>query len=149
MRRPSLPPDQPTLVLVVGIGLVVGVVAVLLVSARKGSNDDVAGRIAVVDVAAFAGRIDDPDTFVVNVHVPYEGEIAGTNAFIAYDEIVDDDRLPADPATELLLYCRSGTMSAIAAESLSEAGYRNVVDLDGGMLAWEAAGLPILRQPPS
>ena len=63
------------------------------------------------------------------------------------DQIAGDDRLPSDQATEILLYCRSGSMSAIAARGLNDAGYTNIVDLDGGMVAWEAAGLPILQRP--
>ena len=147
MCRPSLRPGHRRLLLVAGVILAVGLGAVLVVSTGLGSRDKTAGRRALVDVSTFAGLLDDPDTFAVNVHVPYEGEIEGTDAFIPFDQIAGDDRLPPDPATEILLYCRSGRMSAIAARALNEAGYMNVVDLDGGMVAWEAAGLPILHRP--
>lgn len=84
--------------------------------------------------------------FVVNVHRPYEGEIDGTDAFIDYDEIVGDRRLPSDTDTPVLLYCRTGRMSATAADALVGAGYSDVAHLEGGMEAWEAAGMPVLRQ---
>ena len=77
--------------------------------------------------------------FVVNVHRPYEGEIDGTDAFIAYDEIVGDRRLPSDTVTPILLYCQTGRMSATAAKALISAGYTDVAHLEGGMEAWEAA----------
>lgn len=41
--------------------------------------------------------------------------------------------------------CRSGRMSAIAAANLVGLGYTNVWNLDGGMAAWEQAGLEINR----
>lgn len=83
--------------------------------------------------------------FVVNVHQPYEGEIEGTDAFIAYDEITGDRRLPSDTDTPILLYCESGRMSATAAEALVGAAYTDVAQLEGGMQAWEAAGKPVLQ----
>ena len=97
-------------------------------------------------VTSFANRLKDPDSFVINVHVPYEGEIEGTDAFIPFDEIAGDDRLPADKEAEILLYCRSGRMSAEAATTLVDEGYTNVYELQGGMNAWEAAGRKIVSK---
>lgn len=84
---------------------------------------------------------------VINVHVPYEGELAGTDAFIPYDRIRDDPRLPEDKATELLLYCQSGRMSEEAAVDLHEEGYTNIAHLEGGMKAWEASGREVVYNP--
>lgn len=95
----------------------------------------------------FAARMDDPDAFVVNVHIPYEGEIDGTDAFIPFDEIEGDDRLPEDRDTEILLYCKSGRMSAEAAQTLLDESYTDVVDLDGGMNAWEDSGRELIDRP--
>lgn len=47
-----------------------------------------------------------------------------------------------DPAAPLLVYCHSGVRSAMAADALRAAGYE-AADLDGGMVAWEQAGLPV------
>ncbi len=93
-----------------------------------------------MDSDAFAARTAGPSTFVVNVHTPYDGEIDGTDAFIAYERVLDDVRLPANKDAEILLYCRTGRMSGIAAEELVEAGYTNVSHLEGGMDAWRADG---------
>ena len=100
----------------------------------------------LLDPEAFAARIADPEAMVVNVHVPYEGEIEGTDVHIPFDKIKGDERLPADKDTEIVLYCRTGRMSVTAAQTLEAEGYSNLVDLEGGMKAWEAAGKPLVHK---
>lgn len=83
----------------------------------------------------------------INVHIPYEGEIASTDTFIPYDEIDRKlDGLPGDKNSMIVLYCRSGYMSNIAANTLTRLGYTNVWSLDGGMAAWESAGYKLLEK---
>ena len=96
----------------------------------------------------FAEVVEGGDAVVLNVHVPDEGSLPGTDLAIPYD---DDAALaaalPADHSAPVALYCRSGSMSADAAQTLERLGYTDVVDLDGGMIAWSAAGYPLL--PPA
>ncbi len=81
------------------------------------------------------------DFFFVNVHIPNEGEIPGTEAHIAFDQVMERlDEFPTQLDTQIVLYCRSGSMSAIAARELARAGYTNVYNLDGGFRAWNQAG---------
>lgn len=94
-------------------------------------------------VDEFANRADASGTLLVNVHTPDEGSIPGTDAKIPYDKIADDPTLPADRATPILLYCKTGRMSKVAADTLMAKGYRNVRFLDGGMDAWVASGRPL------
>jgi rhodanese-related sulfurtransferase len=89
----------------------------------------------------------DKDFTFVNTHIPYEGEIEQTDAFIPYDETAQRlDEYPADKDARIVLYCRSGRMSTIAAEELVKAGYTNVWELEGGMVAWEQAGYILLQR---
>ena len=82
--------------------------------------------------------------FFVNVHIPYEGEIEPTDAQIPYDQTAQQlSQYPVDKNAKIVLYCRSGRMSSIAAKELAKAGYANVWNLDGGMAAWEQQGLPL------
>ncbi len=87
------------------------------------------------------------DFLLVNVHIPYAGEIADTDLFIPYDEVTGKiEDLPSGRDAKVVVYCRSGSMSAIAAEALTDLGYTNVLNLDGGMIAWEYAGYPLVAE---
>lgn len=98
----------------------------------------------LVGPAEFARLLMDPSATVINVHVPYDGEIEGTDLMMPFDGI-DPGRLPAQRAAELLVYCRSGNMSAAASSTLVGLGYTNVVELDGGMQAWTESGQSLIN----
>jgi rhodanese-related sulfurtransferase len=107
------------------------------------------GGGSYTDVSAVSLRtmLSDKDFPLINVHIPYEGEIEGTDLFIPFDEIeANVDKLPLDKGAKLVLYCRSGSMSATAARTLVDLGYSDVWNLDGGMIAWEEAGYPLLHK---
>ena len=54
--------------------------------------------------------------------------------------------LPAlTPDRRVSVQCRSGARSALAAATLADLGYTRVAHLDGGILAWAAAGRPMTR----
>jgi rhodanese-related sulfurtransferase len=95
---------------------------------------------ADVSVQQLAGSLPDKNYTLVNVHVPYEGELPETDLFIPYDQIQERaQELPGKDAP-IVLYCRSGAMSTTAAKTLVQLGYTNVMELEGGMVAWEQAG---------
>lgn len=98
-------------------------------------------RISPSELRAMEEREDFP---LVNVHIPFEGNIPGTDRSIPYDEIGQNlDKLPENKSAKIVLYCRSGSMSTEAARTLVERGYTNVWELEGGMNAWEAAGFEL------
>lgn len=76
----------------------------------------------------------------VNIPFPHNGnaEIVEPAAFL-----VDVDHEGFERDQPIVVGCRTGARSALAAEVLIQAGFRKVSSADGGVLAWVAAGLPI------
>jgi len=85
------------------------------------------------------------DFVLLNVHIPYAGELPNTDLFIPFNNIEgNSDRLPKNKNAKIIVYCRSGSMSADASKELLERGYTNIYDLTGGMNAWKNAGFKLL-----
>lgn len=104
------------------------------------------GSYKQVTASGLAGMLKNKDFVLVNVHIPFAGDIAGTDLSIPYDQIEQNlSQLPAAKDAKILLYCRSGHMSAIAAGKLVSLGYTNIWDLKGGMVDWENAGFDIVK----
>lgn len=102
-------------------------------------------RAEQVAPGEFAAVVGDEDVVTVNVHVPDEGSIPGTDAAIPFDQITARvAELPKERSTPLAVYCRTGQMSAEAVQTLGDLGYTDVVELRGGMEAWTADGRELL-----
>lgn len=82
---------------------------------------------------------------IVNVHIPYEGEVAETDMSIAYNDIAALSSALPDKNAPIILYCRSGRMSEEASRALIEFGYTNLYDVPGGMNAWQNSGRDLLN----
>ena len=113
--------------------------------AGKQVQVDGGGYYTDVSVPELQAMLANKDFTFINVHIPFEGDIANTDLSIPYDQISQNlDKLP-DKDAKIVLYCRSDRMSNIAASELVSLGYTDFWNLEGGMVAWEAAGLPIER----
>jgi len=99
-----------------------------------------------ISVEQLAGMLEEKDFTLVNVHIPYEGELPETDLFIPFDEIAGHVEQLPDRDAPIVLYCRSGPMSREAAEALVSLGYTQILQVDGGMGAWEAAAQELLRR---
>ena len=100
-----------------------------------------------ISVDQFAKMLGHKDFTLINVHVPYEGEIEGTDLLIPFNQIDRfKDQLPADKTAEVVVYCLTGPMASIAAEELVNLGYTHVMQLQGGLMAWQNFGKQVLNR---
>jgi rhodanese-related sulfurtransferase len=63
---------------------------------------------------------------------------------VPLDRIQPEALQPGEKGEALYVICRSGSRGKQACQKLDAAGL-NVVNVEGGTLAWEAAGLPVVR----
>lgn len=120
--------------------------AAIPTGARDADAGVSAGVYQTLTVDAFADILANnaDDYTIINVHIPYAGEIEGTDANIAFNDL--DALLAAlpDRNAPVILYCRSGNMSEQASRALLEQGYTQVWDVPGGMNAWQASGRALI-----
>lgn len=101
-----------------------------------------------VSVDQFVEMMNHKDFILINVHIPYEGEIAETDLLIPFNAIDQNrDKLPNDKDTKVVVYCMTGPMGDIAAGRLIRMGYTRVIHFQGGMKAWKKAGRSLLFRP--
>jgi rhodanese-related sulfurtransferase len=118
--------------------------AAVAVAGCGGAEGSTSAEPKLVSPAEFEQAIAVPDRVSINVHIPDEGSIEGTDVTLPFDQIeARQDELPGT-STPLAVYCRSGNMSADAVQTLADLGYVDVIELEGGMVAWEASGRPLL-----
>lgn len=101
------------------------------------------GAYTDVTVQELRSMLAEKDFALINVHIPFEGDLPDTDLSIPYNRITEHlDQFPARDA-KIVLYCRSGRMSTEAAGVLVRHGYTNLYHLKGGFIAWTRAGLPL------
>lgn len=94
-------------------------------------------EITPIELADALKRGDDFD--LIDVREPYELDIANIpGARLMPLGTVGDAMATLDKSREIVIMCRSGKRSMIAAKQLAEAGFTNVKNLNGGILRWSA-----------
>lgn len=110
--------------------------------------EDAKTRIQEVTAEDVLNRLDEPgrDWVLIDVreqdefragHLPGARGIGrGVLEYHIADEVPDADK-------EIVLYCRGGNRSALAADSLRHMGYTNVQSMIGGSREWTEKGYPL------
>jgi rhodanese-related sulfurtransferase len=151
-------------------GFIAGVAGVSLLLASCGSDDassesaETPAEVAVADGAAEAAAeisgistisvdaaaaiADNPpdDLVVLDVRTPEEfaeGHLEGAVLVDFYAPDFAEQLAALDTEVPYLVYCRSGNRSEQALGVMEELGFTSVVDVDGGIVAWTDAGLPV------
>ncbi len=109
-------------------------------------------NVEVVSPKDFQTKLaEDSAAYLLDVRKPDEfaaGHLAGAHLLNWLDpETFKRDAKNLDKGKNIYVYCRSGRRSNAAANYLAEQGYK-VVEMDGGILAWEKAGLPVTKEEP-
>jgi phage shock protein E len=131
--------SRPLFWVVIAIAFALVVVALFATRPRAASA---LSNVTVqqLQTAAAAGVL------VLDVREPFEyaeGRVAGST-LVPLATVAD--RAGEFPKDEpVYVVCRSGNRSLVAARTLVEAGYSDVRNVEGGMIAWAAAGLPVQR----
>ncbi len=93
-----------------------------------------------ITVQELKQKMDNNESFVlIDVREPYEHEefnIGGQLIPMGNFPMAIPD-LDAHQDDEIIVYCRSGRRSASIQYLLQQAGFKNVRNLEGGMLAWQ------------
>ncbi len=136
------------LVAVVAVGIALALVSG---AGSAGTSDGTlvqgnGGTWTNISADTLATKLEHKDFTLLNVKTPYIGEIKGTDLYIPYSDLsARAAELPADKTAPIVVYCRSGSESAIASQTLLDLGYTNIENLDGGMNAWSASGRQIVQ----
>jgi len=72
-----------------------------------------------------------------------EGHISGSENVDFYASEFTDSIAALDRDKEYVVYCRSGNRSGQTLELMRQLGFTNVTDIAGGIVEWQAAGLPL------
>ena len=87
------------------------------------------------------------DLVVLDVRTPEEyaeGHLDGAVLVDFYDPDFADQLSQLDPAVPYLVYCRSGNRSGQTLTLMQQLGFASAADVDGGIVAWQSAGLPVV-----
>jgi len=147
-------------------GFIAGVAGVSLLLASCGNDDsatesaqtvaeatvaDAAAEISgisTISAEAAAAITDNPpdDLVVLDVRTPEEfaeGHLEGAVLVDFYAADFAEQLAALDTDVPYLVYCRSGNRSGQALGVMEQLGFASAVDVDGGIVAWADAGLPV------
>ena len=110
-------------------------------------------EIKECDLSTVEGAIEQNSYLIIDVREPEEFALGHIGNAINIPRGVLEFKVDAnypgaieslsDKSVNIVLYCRSGGRSALAAQSLSKMGYKSVMSMAGGFIAWEKEKLSI------
>lgn len=132
--------------------LVLGIAVLLLGIAATNAQDSSAAtppKIATMTPDELQKRLAAKDAKPLVVDVREQAEYDAVHidgVLLAPLGNVVADLAKIDRSREIVLVCRSGRRSAKAYEALAAKGFTSLRNLEGGMIAWEKAGLPVVKK---
>lgn len=89
------------------------------------------------------------DVLLVDVREPNEYAFERIHGALLYPlSTFDPNAIPSE-GRRVAVHCAGGVRSMRASQALVAAGHQHVLNLEGGINAWKAAGLPVIRIDPA
>lgn len=113
-------------------------------------NEDSKGEIKLVTPEEMLSLIDSKDVQLVDIRSEKEyksGSIGEAQNIDFNSPTFDKDISKLDKNKPVLLYCRLGVTSAKCSKKLIEAGFIQVIELEGGITQWKFKGYDVKAQP--
>ncbi len=129
---------------------VLPLIALLVLSAACGGGTDTATHVEAVETAspnAISEILEAGDHVVLDVRTPEEfagPHLEGAINLDFYEPTFAAEVAALDPDASYIVYCRSGNRSGQATDLMRDLGFTDVHDVDGGIVAWTEAGLPVV-----
>ena len=113
-------------------------------STATGPSDHTRQRVEMLPVERAREEIDAGVRLIdVREQNEWDDSHLETATHVPQGELIERiDELAPDRSERLLLHCRTDNRSSRMAQELTGLGYENVAVIEGGILAWEQAGLP-------
>ncbi len=104
------------------------------------------GKYTDISVAELSLIMKNKNFILINVNVPDEGDIPGTDISLPYNQMDKNlDKLPGGKPQKMVLYDKGGRDSALASAAMVKLGYTAIYNLVGGTDAWQAEGNNIVK----
>jgi rhodanese-related sulfurtransferase len=100
-----------------------------------------------LSVTEFSSKVTEAGIITLDVRTPgefNEGHIEGAQLIDFQSGNFENEIATLDKSKTYAVYCRSGSRSGQAVKIMSDAGFTNLYNLNGGVIDWANAGLPLV-----
>ena len=101
-----------------------------------------------LSVSEFTGKVAEQGIVTLDVRTPgefNEGHSEGAQLIDFQSGNFENEIAALDKSKTYAVYCRSGNRSGQAVKVMREAGFNNLYNLNGGVIDWANAGLPLVK----
>jgi len=101
-----------------------------------------------LSVTEFSAKAAEPGVVTLDVRTPAEfaeGYIEGARLIDFQSGSFEKEIATLDKNATYAVYCRSGNRSGQAVRIMQDAGFTNVFNMNGGVIDWANAGLPLVK----
>lgn len=99
-------------------------------------------------VTEFSAKVAEAGVITLDVRTPgefAEGHVEGARLIDFQSGNFENEIAALDKNATYAVYCRSGNRSGQAVKVMQEAGFKNLFNMDGGVIDWANAGLPLVN----